>query len=131
VVGTSPPGVVDLSVGGVRGDVAVAPAGPTSYVDSTWGSSVLREVPRFPLPRVAASAGSLLAPMPGNVVRVHAEPGSAVRAGDPLLVLEAMKMEHVIRAPSDGTVTEVRVVPGQQVDAGVVLAVVEPAAPEG
>ncbi len=69
--------------------------------------------------------------MPGNVVRVHTEPGRAVRAGDPLLVLEAMKMEHVIRAPSDGTVTEVRVVPGQQVDAGVVLAVVEDPASGG
>ena len=63
--------------------------------------------------------------MPGSVVRVDTAPGRSVRAGEPLIVLEAMKMEHVIRAPHDGTVTEIRVAPGQQVDAGVVLAVVE------
>jgi propionyl-CoA carboxylase alpha chain len=131
VVGDSPPGIVDLSIAGVRENVAVAPVGPISYVDSMVGSSGLQEVPRFPPPRVAALEGSLLAPMPGNVVRVQTAPGRSVQAGEPLLVLEAMKMEHVIRAPRDGTVTEVRVTAGQQVDAGVVLAVVEDAQSEG
>jgi acyl-CoA carboxylase subunit alpha len=131
VVGDSPPGIVDLSIDGVRGNVTVAPVGPISYVDSILGSSAFGEVPRFPLPRAAALEGSLLAPMPGNVVRVQTAPGRSVRAGEPLLVLEAMKMEHVIRAPRDGTVTEVRVAAGQQVDAGVVLAVVEDAASNG
>jgi len=130
VVGASPPGIVDLSIGGIRWNVSVAAVGPVSYVDSSLGSSALRGVPRFPLPTAAAAAGSLLAPMPGNVVRVHTAPGRSVRAGEPLLVLEAMKMEHVIRAPCDGTVTQLRVTVGQQVDTGVVLAVVEEAGGE-
>jgi biotin carboxyl carrier protein len=63
--------------------------------------------------------------MPGGVVRVLAEPGAAVTAGQPLVVLEAMKMEHTVVAPVDGTVTELHVAPGDQVDTGQVLAVVD------
>jgi propionyl-CoA carboxylase alpha chain len=63
--------------------------------------------------------------MPGAVVRVLVEPGAPVVAGQTLVVLEAMKMEHTVAAPTAGVVTEVRVQPGQQVDAGSVLAVVE------
>jgi propionyl-CoA carboxylase alpha chain len=62
--------------------------------------------------------------MPGTVVRVSTEPGAEVAAGDVLLVLEAMKMEHPVRATADGTVSEVLVAAGQQVDSGAVLVVV-------
>jgi biotin carboxyl carrier protein len=65
--------------------------------------------------------------MPGTVIRIAAEPGDEVKAGDALVVLEAMKMEHAIKATADGTVAEVLVSPGQQVTEGDVLAVVEPA----
>ena len=68
-------------------------------------------------------AGSLLAPMPGTVIAVHAESGAAVEPGQPLLVLEAMKMQHTINAPTAGLL-EVAVQVGQQVSAGDVLAVV-------
>jgi propionyl-CoA carboxylase alpha chain len=64
--------------------------------------------------------------MPGTVVRVAVAEGDAVTAGQPLLWLEAMKMEHQIAAPADGVVSEVNVSPGQQVDVGAVLAVVAP-----
>jgi propionyl-CoA carboxylase alpha chain len=59
------------------------------------------------------------------VVRILVEAGDTVAAGQPLLILEAMKMEHTIQAPHDGNVVEVRVAVGQQVEAGAVLAVVE------
>lgn len=62
--------------------------------------------------------------MPGSVVRVEATAGQRVSAGQPVLVLEAMKMEHQIRAPADGLVAEVLVGPGDQVQAGDVLATV-------
>jgi propionyl-CoA carboxylase alpha chain len=63
--------------------------------------------------------------MPGAVVSVAVEPGAQVAAGQPVLVLEAMKMQHTISAPHAGTVTEIDVAPGSQVAAGDVLAVVE------
>jgi propionyl-CoA carboxylase alpha chain len=72
----------------------------------------------------AREAGSLVAPMPGSVVRVEAAAGERVSAGQPVLVLEAMKMEHQIVAPADGLVAEVLVGPGDQVQAGDVLATV-------
>ncbi|NWG46581.1 MAG: ATP-grasp domain-containing protein [Alphaproteobacteria bacterium] len=65
-----------------------------------------------------AAEGSLTAPMPGRVLAVKVEPDRTVEAGDPLLVLEAMKMEHVIRAPHAGTVRAVHFVAGDQVKEG-------------
>ena len=59
--------------------------------------------------------------MPGNVLRVLVHAGDRVAAGQPLVVVEAMKMEHQINAPSGGVVTDVLVVPGEQVDTGQVL----------
>jgi propionyl-CoA carboxylase alpha chain len=64
-------------------------------------------------------------------VKVMAEPGGVVAAGDPVLVLEAMKMQHTVAAPADGTVTSISVEAGAQVAAGDVLAVVEATEAEG
>jgi biotin carboxyl carrier protein len=76
-----------------------------------------------PAPRPAAGgSGSLLAaPMPGTVLSVDATPGQPVRRGDPLLVLEAMKMQNIIRAPADAVVAEVLVKTGQAVGFGEAL----------
>jgi propionyl-CoA carboxylase alpha chain len=63
--------------------------------------------------------------MPGSVVRVHAAVGDAVDAGDPVVTLEAMKMEHVVVASSAGRVAEVGVAPGRQVARGDIVAVIE------
>jgi len=82
-------------------------------------------VPRFPDPSAHAAAGSLLAPMPGAVVRVAAAQGQHVTVGQPLVVLEAMKMEHTVAAPVDGVVAALHVRPGDQVESGQALAVVE------
>ena len=65
------------------------------------------------------------APMPGRVVLVPGRPGQAVKAGEVVLVLEAMKMELALKAPRDGVLAEVRAAPGDFVDADTVLAVLE------
>jgi acetyl/propionyl-CoA carboxylase alpha subunit len=115
------PDAVDLETGGVRRRYAVAP----SAVNTADGQADLRELPRFADPASGAAAGSLASPMPGAVVRVLVEAGAAVEARQPLLVLEAMKMEHEIVAPVAGTVTELRVEQGAQVETGAVLVVIE------
>jgi propionyl-CoA carboxylase alpha chain len=116
--------LVDAEIDGVRRRYRVSCCGATHYVDSALGSTALTEVDRFPDPSSRAEVGSLLAPMPGTVVRVEATEGAEVTAGTPIVVLEAMKMEHSVRAPGDGTVTTILVSEGQQVDSGAVLAVV-------
>ena len=119
------PGRVDLVCGGVRRVVEVTRVGAVSYVDSALGHDALTEAERFPDPAAAAHAGSLLAPMPGTVVRVGVSAGDAVEAGTAIVTIEAMKMEHAVRSPGRGTVTAVSVAVGAQVDSGTVLAVVE------
>jgi propionyl-CoA carboxylase alpha chain len=126
VLSTAPDGVV-LEVGGVRRRIAVAITRNRVDVDSDLGSTAFTIVPRFAEPGSDTAAGSLVAPMPGAVVRVAVGEGDEVEAGQLLLVLEAMKMEHPITAPVGGTVSSVAVVVGQQVDGGQVLAVVAPA----
>ena len=121
------PDLVDMQADGIRRVIRVARDGATRYADSSLGASVLTEQPRFPLPESAVAAGSLVAPMPGTVVRVEVSPGGEVSAGQVLVVLEAMKMEHSVRAPHHGTVAEVRVTAGQSVDQGTVLAVLHDA----
>ncbi|WP_455360864.1 ATP-binding protein [Streptomyces sp. SYSU K21746] len=147
---------VTLEVGGVlrHFDIAAYPAtahGSTAkagtthrtstvYVDTTPGAPVthtapgaygahaaLTPLPRFPDPRERTEPGSLLAPMPGTVVRVAdgLAPGDRVTAGQPLLWLEAMKMEHRITAPASGTLTALHAAPGRQVEVGALLAVVQ------
>ena len=117
------PSSVDLTVAGVRRRFQVS-LGETTYVDSPLGHSALVEDPRFPIPGTALAAGSLTAPMPGTVLRVTASVGDEIKAGDALVVLEAMKMEHAVKAVADGTVTEVLIGEGEQVEAGAVLVVV-------
>jgi acetyl-CoA/propionyl-CoA carboxylase biotin carboxyl carrier protein len=77
---------------------------------------------------VAGAAGptDIVAPMPGAVLRVHAATGQSVDAGDPVVTLEAMKMEHVVATPVAGRVGEVRVAAADQVSRGQLLAIVEP-----
>ena len=111
-----------------RVDVAVGEASPTGVrhveVDSRMGSLHLRVLPRFVDPADVVTPGSLLAPMPGTVIGVPLEAGADVKAGQTVLVLEAMKMQHTISAPTDGVLSELAVAMGQQVSAGEVLAVV-------
>jgi acetyl/propionyl-CoA carboxylase alpha subunit len=118
-------GRVVADIDGIRREFTVRQDGDTWDVDSSLGSSQLTELPRFPHPQSRAAPGSLLAPMPGTVVRVEVAPGAQVKAGTPIVVLEAMKMKHSVSAPHDGVVTDIEVTGGQQVDVGTVLAVVD------
>jgi propionyl-CoA carboxylase alpha chain len=119
------PEAVTLEADGVRSTYAVAVSGDRVDVDGPGGHVSLTRVPRFVDPADAVASGSLLAPMPGAVIRVEVEQGQQVEAGQPVLVLEAMKMQHTVTAPHAGTVTQIDVRPGAQVAAGEVLAVVE------
>jgi propionyl-CoA carboxylase alpha chain len=128
VIGQATPDRVDLEIDGIRRVYRVhrvGPENPGTYVDASDGSSALTEVPRFGDPEKLAPAGSLLAPMPGLVRRVLVEVGAVVTAGQPLLVLEAMKMEQTVAAPAAGVVAELRAKAGEQVVASQILAVVE------
>jgi acetyl/propionyl-CoA carboxylase alpha subunit len=116
---------------GVSCSFAVKRYGDEVYVDSARGPVHLVALPRFPDPSSAVEKGSLVAPMPGNVIRLGAEAGDTVTAGQPLIWLEAMKMEHTIAAPADGVLAELNVTTGQQVEVGAVLARVEAPATEG
>ncbi|MFI6445982.1 acetyl/propionyl/methylcrotonyl-CoA carboxylase subunit alpha [Kitasatospora sp. NPDC050543] len=118
---------VVLSAAGLRRTFRVAVHGAQVHVDSANGTTVLTALERFPDPAQQTEPGALLAPMPGTVVRTAAAAGDVVTAGQPLLWLEAMKMEHRVTAPADGILTELRVSPGQQVELGALLAVVQPA----
>jgi acetyl/propionyl-CoA carboxylase alpha subunit len=120
-------GEVVADVGGVRREFAVHRVGDVFYVDSALGSTRLAERPRFPEPGSRSAPGSLLAPMPGTVVRIAVSAGDTVAAGAPVVVMEAMKMEHTVPAPHDGIVAEIGVREGQTVNTGTVLAVVEQA----
>lgn len=119
------PDSVTLETDGVRTTYTIAVNGAAVDVDSPRGHVRLTRVPRFVDPAEQVASGSLLAPMPGTVVSVAVEPGQAVTAGQTVLVLEAMKMQHTVKAPTDGVVTQIDVKAGAQVAAGEVLAVVE------
>ncbi|HMT48812.1 MAG TPA: biotin carboxylase N-terminal domain-containing protein [Dietzia sp.] len=120
---------VDLEVRGVRRTFSVARyevvgADTVVEVDSPLGPVSLVEPPRYTDPGAEVAAGSLLAPMPGAVIRIAVAVGDTVTAGQPLLWMEAMKMEHTISAAVDGIVTELPVEVGTQVETGTILAVV-------
>ncbi|MGW6982694.1 ATP-binding protein [Streptomyces sp. NPDC054932] len=125
------PALVTLEVEGIRRAFHVKQNSNKVYVDSALGSHTFTPVPRFPDPQDRTERGSLLAPMPGTVVRIAEglAPGSPVTAGQSLLWLEAMKMEHRILAPASGTLTALHAVTGQQVEFGALLAVVQEESP--
>ena len=102
------------------------------HIDSPTGAHALAVRPRFTDPQDRAEPGSLLAPMPGTVVRVGdgLAAGVKVTQGQPLVWLEAMKMEHRILSPASGILTALHAVPGRQVEVGALLAVVNEATAE-
>ncbi len=125
--------LVDVAGDEVRAEIdgrllaaRIAREGAVLHVDGTLGPIELLEEPALPLPARDEHPGSLHAPLPGTVRRVAVSTGDEVAAGDLLVVLEAMKMEHAIRAADEGRVGEVLVAEGAQVEAGDVLVVVEP-----
>ncbi|MFI5767795.1 acetyl/propionyl/methylcrotonyl-CoA carboxylase subunit alpha [Streptomyces sp. NPDC051658] len=121
------PDRVTLEADGITRHFDIAVHRDKAYVDTATGSYTFTALPRFTDPTDRTEPGSLLAPMPGTVVRVAEglTPGAAVRAGQPLIWLEAMKMEHRILALATGTLTALHAAPGLQVEVGALLAVVQ------
>ena len=125
---------IDLAVDGLRGQARITTAsadelagrGEVLYVTMAGTTTTLEVVPRFTVSGTEGSTGGLTAPMPGRVLDIGAGVGDRVKAGQSMLVLEAMKMEHHLAAPFDGTVTEIRAAVDDQVDNGAVLLIIEP-----
>ena len=116
---------VDVEVDGRRFSAAVTQHANRWLLHGPGGDVDMVELPRFPTGALAAVAGGLVAPMPGNVTSVRVAKGDSVRQGQLLLTLEAMKMEHRIVAERPGTVSRVLVRAGDQVDNGALLAVLQ------
>ena len=87
-------------------------------INSGSGDLVFKVLPKFIDPNEIIIEGSLTAPMPGKILNINVKKGSNVKAGETLLILEAMKMEHTIKATSDGQVIELYVKTGDQVESG-------------
>ena len=119
------PAEVDLVVHGIRRRFGVRRVDGTAYVMWSGGTVELSEVPRFPDSTPPLESGSLLAPMPGSVVRLDVAEGDHVTAGKTVMVIEAMKMEHAIKATVDAVVASLPVRLGSAVDAGSVLIVLK------
>ncbi|MEV7057319.1 biotin carboxylase N-terminal domain-containing protein [Streptomyces microflavus] len=121
------PDRVTLELDGVTRHFELARDRDRLHVDTAGASYTFTALPRFTDPATQTDPGSLLAPMPGTVVRLAEglAPGVPVEAGQPLIWLEAMKMEHRILAPASGTLTALHAAPGHQVEVGALLAVVQ------
>jgi propionyl-CoA carboxylase alpha chain len=117
---------IDIEIDGRRNRARVTRDGERLIVQGPRGDLTFSEKPRFELPGAEAASGGFVARMPGKVLDLRVAVGDAVTAGQTLLVLEAMKMEHPMNAVEDGVVTEVRVTQGEQVESGTLLLVVEP-----
>jgi propionyl-CoA carboxylase alpha chain len=116
---------VAVTLDGVRVTHDVSAYGDLLCVDDGLWSTQWLVRPRFADLEAGASAAGPSTPVPGTVTVVEVAPGDRVTAGQTLVVLEAMKMEHRITADADGVVAEVLVEPGQSVDAHQVVAVLE------
>jgi 3-methylcrotonyl-CoA carboxylase alpha subunit len=117
-----PDDALELDLDGVRRELAVLRLGSEIWVvddDGTWRLTYID--PLAPKAAEEAAGGKLTAPMPGKVAQVLARAGTAVKRGQALMVLEAMKMEHTIAAPADGTVERVNYAPGDLVEEGAEL----------
>ena len=113
---------IDLRFNGLRQTVQSWQLGETVHLFCDLGATVITELDALAhAGEVAAEGGRLTAPMPGKVVSFAVKAGDAVKKGQPLAVMEAMKMEHTIAAPADGTVAELLFAPGDQVAEGAEL----------
>ncbi|HWX39572.1 MAG TPA: acetyl-CoA carboxylase biotin carboxylase subunit [Blastocatellia bacterium] len=112
------PGSIRLAIGGVHRQFRVTESGETFFVHCLEFSREVIRLPRYPVPEISAEQADASAPMPGQVLKVLVTPGQQVSAGDPLIILEAMKMEQTLKAAMDGFVEAVLVGPGDIVAPG-------------
>ena len=117
---------IDIEIDGQRFFSKVTKNNETVVVHMPWGDAVLEILPRFILPGNEAQTGGLIAPMPGKVVDLKVKVGSKVKKGDTLVILEAMKMEHQVKASEDGKVSKLLIRKDDQLENGALLMVVDP-----
>lgn len=112
-----------ITVNGVAYDVAVEEMGEGAAASTPAPAAAPKPAAPKAAPAAAAGAGAIKinSPMPGNILSVKASAGQAVKKGDVLMILEAMKMENEICAPQDGTIASVQVAAGDSVESGDVL----------
>ena len=117
---------IDIEIDGRRFYAKVTQDSKTIVVHMPWGNAVLEILPRFTLPGSEVEAGGLIAPMPGKVIDLKVKVGTKVKKGDTLVILEAMKMEHQVKASEDGKVTKLLVKKDEQLENGALLMIVDP-----
>ena len=116
---------IDVEVGSHRFFAQVTRANDQILINMPFGDLDAMIVPRFLEPGNEVPEGGLVAPMPGKVIEVKVKKGDKVKAGDTLIIIEAMKMEHSIKATENGKVTKLMVSLNQQVDNGATLLVLD------
>ncbi len=116
---------IDLEVNNTRFFSKVTRKNDDLVVHGPWGDALLKILPRFTLPGAELQAGGLVAPMPGKVIDLKVKVGSKVKKGDTLVILEAMKMEHQVKAIEDGKVTQVLIKKEDQLENGALLMIVD------
>ncbi|MGQ0731492.1 acetyl-CoA carboxylase biotin carboxylase subunit [Acidovorax sp.] len=122
VFGAAPQGAIELQFAGQRTRAAVYAQGEVDHVFTPLGATQITAIDLLAhAGEAAAEGGRLTAPMPGKVVSFAVKAGDKVAKGQPLAVMEAMKMEHTIAAPADGVVQELLYAPGDQVTEGAEL----------
>jgi acetyl-CoA/propionyl-CoA carboxylase biotin carboxyl carrier protein len=118
-----------FTYGGRTVRFAYAADGPVAWLGRDGAAWAIGEAPPPALrgSRAGSADGTVRSPMPGTILTVHVAAGDQVSAGQPVLVVEAMKMEHTVTAPVDGVVSELSAKAGQQVRMDETLMVIEPA----
>ena len=116
---------IDIEVNNSRFFSKVTRDNDNIVVHGPWGDALFKILPRFTLPGSEAQAGGLIAPMPGKVVDLKVKTGSKVKKGDTLVILEAMKMEHQVKATEDGKITKVLIKKDDQLENGALLMVLD------
>ena len=116
---------IDLEVNNTRFFSKVTRKNDDLVIHGPWGDALLKILPRFTLPGSELQAGGLVAPMPGKVIDLKVKVGSKVKKGDTLVILEAMKMEHQVKAIEDGKVTQVLIKKDDQLENGALLMIVD------
>ena len=116
---------IDLVFDGVRVKSRISEDAEFILVHIPSGDVSFEVKPRFSMPGLEVQAGGLVAPMPGKVVDLKVKKGSKVKSGETLVILEAMKREHSIKASEDGVIADIFIKENDQVENGAVLMVVD------
>ena len=119
------PSGIDIEIGNTRFFSKITKNNKTLVVHGPWGDILFKILPRFKSIGQETKDGGLIAPMPGKVIDLKVEVGSKINKGDTLVVLEAMKMEHTVKAIEDGIIDELFVSQNDQVENGTLLMVIK------